>query len=257
MSRIKFLALSALFAASTSVFAGPINVIDYDLLTVTRLVTFSDVAAGNYDGGITSGSVGFNEHFYGQTRESGPGAPDVLTGTPIANPGLILLGGGMSKNLVVTAAGTLAGRGDDGTAGTGAVSIVFPGLGATQLNQFGLQVDGIDGNSEITFNFFSKDGSLVGTKVIDTGMTTGSATFGFASGDLDSVGGLTADIAGISITNNDAGGLFYDNMKWGTNQLPHQGNVAAVPEPETYALMLAGLSVVGFAAKRRRQNRSA
>lgn len=27
--------------------------------------------------------------------------------------------------------------------------------------------------------------------------------------------------------------------------------VAAVPEPETYALMLAGLAAVGFAAKRR------
>jgi hypothetical protein len=30
-------------------------------------------------------------------------------------------------------------------------------------------------------------------------------------------------------------------------------NVAAVPEPETYALMLAGLGVVGFVARRRRR----
>ena len=30
-------------------------------------------------------------------------------------------------------------------------------------------------------------------------------------------------------------------------------NVAAVPEPETYALMLAGLSLVGFAARRKQQ----
>jgi hypothetical protein len=29
------------------------------------------------------------------------------------------------------------------------------------------------------------------------------------------------------------------------------GNVSPVPEPETYALMLAGLAVVGAAAKRK------
>jgi hypothetical protein len=31
--------------------------------------------------------------------------------------------------------------------------------------------------------------------------------------------------------------------------------VTAVPEPETYALMLAGLGIVGFVARRRRPNR--
>ncbi len=33
------------------------------------------------------------------------------------------------------------------------------------------------------------------------------------------------------------------------------GNVAAIPEPSTYALMFAGLSVVGLVARRRRQQR--
>lgn len=32
------------------------------------------------------------------------------------------------------------------------------------------------------------------------------------------------------------------------------GAVAAIPEPETYLLMLAGLGVLGFAARRRRQD---
>ncbi|WP_294987254.1 FxDxF family PEP-CTERM protein [Sulfuritalea sp.] len=35
------------------------------------------------------------------------------------------------------------------------------------------------------------------------------------------------------------------------------GNIAPVPEPETYAMMLAGLGLLGFAARRRRQQHAA
>ena len=34
---------------------------------------------------------------------------------------------------------------------------------------------------------------------------------------------------------------------------PGVGNIASVPEAETYAMMLAGLGLVGFMAKRRKQ----
>lgn len=40
---------------------------------------------------------------------------------------------------------------------------------------------------------------------------------------------------------------------WG-NAFAFSGNVGAVPEPETYAMMLAGLGAIGFAARRRRSN---
>jgi hypothetical protein len=38
-----------------------------------------------------------------------------------------------------------------------------------------------------------------------------------------------------------------------TGDLLSQNITAAIPEPETYALMLAGLGAVGFMAKRRRK----
>ena len=49
----------------------------------------------------------------------------------------------------------------------------------------------------------------------------------------------------IAVALEDHGGLTAFDMQL-------TGNVVAVPEPETYALMLAGLGAVGFVARRRR-----
>ncbi|MBW8830641.1 MAG: PEP-CTERM sorting domain-containing protein [Burkholderiales bacterium] len=51
--------------------------------------------------------------------------------------------------------------------------------------------------------------------------------------------------------NNNSGAF---NLKVKVNYLSEQmANTSAVPEPETYALMLTGLAMTGFAATRRRQ----
>ena len=69
-----------------------------------------------------------------------------------------------------------------------------------------------------------------------------------------------ASITEASFTANGAGfaftaDLFGPNPTGGSMTFPvgAQAPVPAVPEPETYALLLAGLGVVGFMARRRKQ----
>ncbi|HZX27551.1 MAG TPA: FxDxF family PEP-CTERM protein [Telluria sp.] len=118
----------------------------------------------------------------------------------------------------------------------------------------------------------------------DIGMFTDTITFSITAGDLSSSANpLNVKLKGINTSNID--GLSYvlwsgednlgtfagDNSTW-TMTLPagdyaikvsgnangtHGGSygfdmqLAAVPEPETYAMLLAGLGLVGFAARRR------
>jgi hypothetical protein len=53
-------------------------------------------------------------------------------------------------------------------------------------------------------------------------------------------------VATLIGSNSYAGAGFIDGLAF--------VNVAAVPEPSTYALMLAGLGLVGFVARRRKKS---
>lgn len=61
----------------------------------------------------------------------------------------------------------------------------------------------------------------------------------------------------IDFTNTLGAGSYQVNFKYGINTSQEGSylggiNVAAVPEPETYAMLIAGLGLIGFAARRRK-----
>jgi hypothetical protein len=125
-------------------------------------------------------------------------------------------------------------------------------------------------------NFISNDMSSSG------GFATGSLTFNFG-GPMNAVGAFVADsspLGGFSIelfngttslgnisvgsrtlpdsfigivsTTSFTSAKFYaasSGDSWGLDNL----EVAAVPEPETYAMLMAGLGLLGFMARRRKQ----
>ena len=83
--------------------------------------------------------------------------------------------------------------------------------------------------------------AMLGTTAL-TLVTNGPAEFGF----VGSAGPFTGDIVLTVMGTTDAGA--------GGKNATYSGtlNVTPVPEPETYALMLAGLGAIGFMARRRR-----
>ena len=104
-------------------------------------------------------------------------------------------------------------------------------------SQFGFQLVGGDGGNAF-ISFFKRDGSLISTVTV-SGLA--NSFYGFQRD------GGVQDIAGISIYNDDTAGIGFDNLKHDV-----VSTVPGIPEPGTYALMLAGLGVVGFVARRRK-----
>ena len=242
----KLALVAALSAAFVSAQAAPVNSVSYGSLTGTEIVDFDDLpsasASGtNYDSTFISRGVGFGERFSGQSLgssgnfdtlgSSASGALAVVAGTPNHNLDILFYAG----SNVLTGLGPLGYPNFDAV-GEGSFAALF----STDQSQFGFQLVGGNGGNAF-ISFFHRDGSLIDT------LTVGSLADAFYGFSRD--GGLK-DIAGISIYNEDAGGIGFDNLKHDV-----ESNVPGIPEPETYALMLAGLGLLGAAA-RRRQGRS-
>jgi hypothetical protein len=223
-------------------FAAPINQIPYASLTGTELITFDDVAGGtapgtNYDAIFESGNTAFGERFAGQTRTT-VGIFDALSGLPTGPLTLVTGSPGQNLNVFIESTQVLTGLGpvgfpDFNAIGEGSLALLFD----FDQSEFGFQLQGGNGGTA-TVQFFRRDGSLIDTIVL-TGLST--ASYGFSRE------GSMRDIAGISIHNDDPGGIGFDNLKHDVAGVPD------VPEPGTFVLLSLGVGslLVGRRAFRR------
>ena len=122
----------------------------------------------------------------------------------------------------------------------------------------------LNGDSEGFGNFFTSGAGVfsdtftfsIGSAQTVSGMTGSSGIGAFGLVLLDSMGDtLATDTTPASFSFALGAGSYALNFV-GFSAAPgsfYGGSVSAVPEPETYALMLAGLGIIGFIGARRRE----
>lgn len=233
-------------ASASLVYNAAISVAGQGFGTAPRDLTLQ--ATGNDT--FESGGLGWN----------GTG---IMFGSVLANESQVFMANGVTNQAGTTSLpNPLVDDNKYGVPTTGS-------LGITTASQIGILFNATEpggaGNSinvlDLTLKFFSSGGTLLGAidgnqNFADTVSGNGSAGFTFVVAadqqayvnGLLAAGGTTTRLALEARLGDFAGGpdtfLIY-NLGGGVT--------APIPEPETYALMLAGLGLVGFVARRRKR----
>jgi hypothetical protein len=169
--------------------------------------------------------------------------------------------------------------GDAGTGNSQSRTFTFGDLGITNANQLALIVNLAEPGAEnppsvntansvltgtqatmsntITLNVFSASGALLEThsavaglqlNQVAGGLGGSGLVFALSSGEAAQLNATIANNAGIEVFTT--GGTFA-NAQGGPETIAAARLTAAIPEPQTYAMMLAGLGLMGFIARRR------
>lgn len=152
--------------------------------------------------------------------------------------GDLMAGPGSSYNLTFTYLGEESGFSDK-------FHLVVNGTQLTEANAVGTSISAIVAPGFPNFKF---EGD-VGKFAINGGAKHPAASIGLIGTNMTVTSGAAAGTYDFILGYNDSAGAAnlgdWDDFVVGIN-------VTAVPEPETYALMLAGLGIMGFVARRRR-----
>lgn len=227
--------------------------VDYSSLSGIAGADFEDLGLGDYeqvtfDDIFESNNTSFGESFVGQTVTT-VGDFDVLTGSPTGP--LSLVAGGVITNVTAVDGGAgdvgntaIAGSGPLGyphpdAAGEGSIAILFD----FDQSEFGFEIVGANGGTA-TAQFWARDGSLLDEIVFDLGNDV-FTPFGFITDDA------SFSVAGVSIFNDDPGGVGFDNFIYNVAGVPGTPG-ASVPEPSSFILLALGL--VGGALSRRKKS---
>ncbi|MHA4869963.1 FxDxF family PEP-CTERM protein [Duganella sp. PWIR1] len=124
-------------------------------------------------------------------------------------------------------------------------------------NDYGLSIDGKVQNLKDAPFSLGASNNVTGSQTVSYNAATHELTMTGTFNDLSS--GLSYAVSDSKIVDLNAkfGSTMYVGFTGGTggadaDQRITSFSVSAVPEPETYAMMLAGLGLVGFAARRRK-----